>query len=69
MVSVHSSKTLTKTLSTRWSPSDKCYEIHMVMNNNCDPLVQALTSAVFGSHGISIEAICTPLTMGTVCVP
>lgn len=26
-------------------------------------------SAVFGSHGISIEAICTPLTVGTVCVP
>lgn len=26
-------------------------------------------SAVFGSHCVSIEAICTPLTVGTVCVP
>jgi hypothetical protein len=25
--------------------------------------------AVFGSHSISIEAICAPFTVGTVCVP
>lgn len=41
----------------------------MAISNGSDFAAHTLTAAIFSSHGIPIEAVRTPLTVGTSRVP
>ena len=41
----------------------------MSISNGSDFAAHTLTAAIFSSHGIPIEAVRTPLTVGTSRVP
>lgn len=39
-----------------------------VINNDPELIAHVLTLAIFGSHSITIEPICTPFAVGTISV-
>jgi len=41
----------------------------MAMSKGPDFTAPTLTAAIFGSHGVPVEAVSTPLAVGAVCVP